>query len=81
MSGQMCWLSLTGGDGEKVLHLRTQPSQPWKPYTACPGLAVSDYNIPGGSKGWATYQKLMRAGWALVPTAQATQQLVPVPAQ
>jgi hypothetical protein len=77
MSGQMCWLSSTSGDGEKILHLRTQPNQPWKPYTACPMLAVNDYNIPGGSKGWATYQKLMRAGWTLVPSTQAANQLVP----
>lgn len=74
MAGQMCWLSMNGSDSEKILHLRTQPSQPWKPYTACQAFAVSDYNIPGGSKGWATYQKLLRAGWEIVPSAQAVNQ-------
>ncbi len=71
MSGQMCWLSPSGIDGTKILHIRLQPGQPWKPYTAFPGLSVADYPIPGGSKGWATYQKLFKAGWTLVPTASA----------
>lgn len=71
MAKQMSWLSRFGGDGEKILHLRLGPSDPWQPYTACPQYAVPDYPVPGGSKGWATYQKLMKAGWVLVPTAQA----------
>lgn len=70
MLGQMCWLSQLGG-GEKILHLRTSPHQPWQSYTAFSTFAVPDYKIPGGSKGWATYQKLLKAGWTLVPTAQA----------
>ena len=71
MLGQMCWLSQLGGREEKILHLRTSPNQPWQPYTAFSTYAVPDYNIPGGSKGWATYQKLLKVGWTLVPTAQA----------
>ncbi|HEY9725535.1 MAG TPA: hypothetical protein V6D50_03715 [Chroococcales cyanobacterium] len=71
MFGQMCWLSQLGGGGEKILHLRTSPHQPWQPYTAFSTFAIPDYKIPGGSKGWATYQKLLKAGWTLVPTAQA----------
>lgn len=71
MDGQMCWLSRFGADGEKILHLRLGPNQPWLPYTALPGYAVPDYQVPKGSKGWATYQKLMKAGWTLIPTAQA----------
>ncbi|MBD3887449.1 hypothetical protein IFO70_38500 [Phormidium tenue FACHB-886] len=67
----MCWLGIAGGDTEKMLHLRLNPHQPWRPYIAHPHLSVPDYPIPGGTKGWATYQKLMQAGWALVPTAQA----------
>jgi hypothetical protein len=70
MFKQMCWLPLLGNDGEKILHLRTYPHHPWKPYTACPEYAVPDYKIRGGSKGWATYQKLMSLGWALVPSSQ-----------
>lgn len=75
MSGQMCWLSQSGTDGTKILHLRLAPGQPWQPYTACREYAAADYRIPGGSKGWATYQKLMKAGWTLIPTAEAHQVL------
>lgn len=76
MAGQMCWLSQFGAEGEKILHLRLAPTQPWKPYTAFPQFAVRDYDIPGGSKGWATYQKMLKAGWSIVPSAQANQVLV-----
>jgi hypothetical protein len=71
MLKQLCWLPMAGSNGEKVLHLRTQLGEGWRPYTACPEYKVPDYKVPGGSKGWATYQKLLRAGWTLVPTAQA----------
>lgn len=71
MSGQLCWLSKFGSDGQLILHLRLKSHSPWKPYTAYPGLCVADYPIPGGSKGWATSQKLIQAGWTLIPTAQA----------
>ena len=74
MLGQMCWLPTFGSDGDKILHLRTNPSQPWRPYTACREYAVPDYRIPKGSKGWATYQKLMRANWTLIPTDRALQE-------
>lgn len=69
MTGQMCWLSSFGHDGTKILHIRTSPSQPWQSYTTFRG-AVPDYEIPGGSKGWATYQKLLREGWQLVSSAE-----------
>ncbi len=75
MSDQMCWLSM-GADKEKILHLRREPNQPWKPYTSCPEYAVPDYRVPGGSKGWATYQKLLKAGWTIDPTAQAQESLL-----
>lgn len=75
MAGQMCWLSLAEPKGEKVLHLRLQPNQPWSPYTAWVQFAVPDYNAPGGSQGWATYQKLLRADWTLVSSASATKSL------
>lgn len=71
MSGQMCWLTTLGADGEKILHLRMHPNEPWKPYTSCLSQLVPDYIIPKGSKGWATYQKLLLKGWTLVPSAQA----------
>jgi hypothetical protein len=69
----MCWLSKSGESGEKILHLQTAPNEPWRPYTAFRQFAVPDYNIPGGSKGWATYQKLLKAGWTLVPSARANE--------
>ena len=78
MSGQMCWLSGLGTNGEKVLHLRLKPNEPWKPYTSCLQYAVADYRIPGGQKGWATYQKLLQAGWTLIPTAIAQKSLLAV---
>jgi len=70
---RMCWLSKSGEDGEKILHLQTAPNQPWRPYTAFSEFAVPDYRIPGGSKGYATYQKLLKAGWTLVPSARANE--------
>ncbi len=73
MAGQMCWLSRSGDDGEKILHLQTQIDRSWRPYTAFPQFAVTDYRVPGGSKGWATYQKLLKAGWTLVPSARAKE--------
>ena len=72
---QMCWLSSFGTNEQRILHLRTAPNQPWKPYTAFPQYAVSDYRIPGGSLGWATYQKLRLAGWVLVSSINETGQI------
>lgn len=74
MLGQMTWLPTLGSDGDKILHLRTNPSQPWRPYTAYPEYSVLDYKLSIGSKGWATYQKLMQAKWTLIPSAQAVQE-------
>lgn len=72
MLKQMCWLPAMGTNGDKILHLRTAPNQPWRPYKSCPE-AVPDYPIPGGSKGWATYQKLRCEGWILVSSTEAQQ--------
>jgi hypothetical protein len=71
MSGQLCWLPKFGGNGTLTLHLRLTPSQPWKPYTAYPGLCIPDYPIAQGSKGWATSQKLLQSNWTVVPTCKA----------
>lgn len=76
MAGQLCWIPRLGSNGQLTLHLRLEPHQPWKPYTQYPRLCVPDYPIPGGSKGWATSQKLLRAGWTLIPTAQAQRSSV-----
>lgn len=66
--GQMKWMSKLGSDGEKILHLRLQPHDPWKPYTAFPQYLAPDYRIPKGTKGWASYQKLLKEGWELIPS-------------
>jgi hypothetical protein len=73
MSGQLCWLSTFSSGGKLTLHLRQEPHHPWKPFTAYPGLCVPDYPIPGGSKGWATSQKLLKSGWVIIPTRQARE--------
>lgn len=70
---RMCWLSKSGESGEKILHLQTAPNQPWRSYTSFPQFAEPDYKITGGSKGWATCQKLLKAGWTLVPSARAEE--------
>lgn len=68
MTKQMSWLPVKGKNGDMALHLRTASHQPWKPYTSCPEYAVPDYPVPGGSKGFATYQQLRLQGWNLIPT-------------
>ncbi len=72
MAGEMCWFSPLGRNEEKILHLRIHSGQPWRPYTACPEYAVPDYQIPNGSRGWATAQKLLREGWKVIPSAAVT---------
>jgi hypothetical protein len=69
MQQQMCWLSSFGTGEQKILHLRTAPHEPWRPYTAFPQLAAPDYRIPEGSNGWATFHKLKQAGWVLISSA------------
>jgi hypothetical protein len=69
MTGQMCWLSTTDFE-TKILHIRSNPFQPWQLYTTS-HLAVPDPQIPGISKGIATYQILFSAGWELVATKDA----------
>ena len=73
MSGQICWSPYLQPDVKKVLHIRTNPSESWRPYKACPQYAVPDYGIPNGSRGWSTYHKLLRASWKLIPREQAGQ--------
>jgi hypothetical protein len=77
MAGQLCWLPKFGGDGQLVLHLRKEHHHAWKPYTHFPEFTVPDYPIPKGTKGWATSQRLLQLGWAIVPTAKARIFLYP----
>ena len=71
MSGQMCWLFRGENKIQRILHLRKYPSQSWKPYTAYSEYSVPDYRIPGGTRGWATYQKLCQSGWTLIASDRA----------
>jgi hypothetical protein len=71
MPGFMAWLPSLGSDGTKILHLKESQTGTWKPYTNSK-YKIPDYKIQGGSKGWATYQKLRLEGWVLVPTTQAS---------
>ena len=71
MDKQMCWLIDSNNRSMIVLHLREYSYQPWKPYNTFTKYSVPDYRVPGGSKGWATYQHLRKSGWNLIPTARA----------
>lgn len=71
MDRQMCWLLDSRNRQIIILHLREYSYQPWQPYNTFSQYSVPDYRVPGGSKGWATYQHLRKAGWNLIPTAQA----------
>lgn len=75
MDKQMCWL-LDDNRQRIILHLRENIHHPWKPYNVYSQYSVPDYRIPGGSKGWATFQHLRKAGWNLIPTAQANNNTV-----
>ena len=67
--GQMAWLY--GRSSEfRILHLNVRDSG-WRSYANFPQYAAPDYEIKGGSNGWATYQKLKLAGWELIETAVA----------
>ncbi len=71
MNGQLCWIPKFGSKGKLALHLRFESFHPWKPHTAFPGLCIPDYPILLGSKGWATSQKLLQAGWTVISTQEA----------
>jgi hypothetical protein len=71
MKGQMCWLPHRDNNSKIMLHLREYPYQSWRPYTSYSQYSVPDYPVPGGSKGWATYQKLREAGWTLIASDRA----------
>ena len=69
---EMCWLpSPIAGEG-LILYLKPA-GRMWRPYNTYREFAVPDYPIPGGSKGWATYQKLTRSHGVLLPTPRDTE--------
>jgi hypothetical protein len=78
MNGQLCWMPTFGSKGKLALYLRLESFHQWKPHTAFPGLCISDYPIAAGSKGWATSQKLLQAGWTAISTQQSQRSFVGV---
>lgn len=68
---EMAWLAPDFGGGTKILHLRLKPTDRWQPYTAFPQYAKPDYQIPNGSKGYATMQFLLKQNWTLVASSEA----------
>jgi hypothetical protein len=67
---EMCWLPCNENKLKIVLHLREYPDRPWKMYTDSPHF-VPDYKVPGGSEGWATFQKLRKIGWTIISSDRA----------
>ncbi|AFZ20413.1 hypothetical protein [Allocoleopsis franciscana] len=59
--GQMLW-KLEGDD--RVLHLRHDPSQPWRPYEEFPQYVLPDPD--GFSKGIATFLALLKKDWIAI---------------
>ncbi|QYO68554.1 hypothetical protein JVX88_17565 [Leptolyngbya sp. 7M] len=61
--GQMLWKR----EGEeRVLHLRHNDSEPWRPYEEFPQYALPDPD--GFSKGIATFLALLKKDWIAVPS-------------
>jgi hypothetical protein len=67
---QMAWLEVREGD-QKILHLRADTGR-WVPYYSCPQYCRPDVRLPGASKGYPTMQALLKAGWTLVGSEEAT---------
>lgn len=63
--GRMCWMPQFASGGKNILHLYV--GDRWVPYTAAPQYSIPDHTVPNGSLGYATYQKLLGAGWKIVP--------------
>lgn len=70
----MAWLEVQGGD-RKILHLRADTGG-WVPYYKFPEYCRPDITLPGASKGYVTMQALLKAGWTLVSSEQATKVLL-----
>lgn len=69
---EMCWKpQFFSGSGKNVLHLKI--ADRWIPYQST-NYAVPDYEIKGGSLGWATYQSLLKQGWKVVAAPKLTNE-------
>lgn len=65
---EMRWqLDRTSSNPQLILHLKPIGAGVFVPYNRSPH-GLPDYKIPNGSKGWATFQALMKQGWVLANT-------------
>lgn len=71
MIKQMAWLS-QDSEQEKILHLRIEQGTPWRPYTMFPQFIIPEH-MAMGSRGFSTFQKLLREGWELIASNRANQ--------
>jgi hypothetical protein len=60
-AGQMLWKLEAS---ERVLHLRHDASEPWRPYQDFPQYALPD--PPGFSAGYATFISLLQKNWQAI---------------
>lgn len=72
MIKQMAWLPIgLSGNGEKVLHLRENIGDAWKPYNQTrykqPDTILSGIKP---SQGFRTAQILLKQGWSYVATSE-----------
>lgn len=69
----MAWLPISAPDDEKILFIRDDHTNGGHmPYNRHP-LGVKDYDEPGGSKGYATMQALLKRGYTLTNSSKITQ--------
>ena len=59
--GQMIWKL---EDGDRILHLRHDPSEEWRHYEEFPEYALED--PVGFSKGIATFMSLLKKDWVAI---------------
>ncbi|NER99621.1 MAG: hypothetical protein F6J86_38395 [Symploca sp. SIO1B1] len=61
MNRQMCWL-IKDGSYARELYVRESSLSPWVHYSRSP------FKVPdqGKSKGWSTFQSLLKQGWEVV---------------
>ena len=60
--GQMLWK--LEEDGDRVLHLRHNPSEEWRHYEEFPEYALQD--PVGFSKGISTFMSLLKKDWTAI---------------
>lgn len=67
--GEMLW-KLEGDD--RVLHLRHNSSEPWRPYEEFPQYVLPDPD--GFSKGIATFLALLKKNWKPIKSSDLIEQ-------